>query len=905
MLQDRKRNFSITGQGNYIYVVYGVQPLSYELRFVRSSDNGTTWGGYGKLVTNLSDNPDPTICASSDSIRVAYRHYTGINNKIYYCASGNNGTTWNHDYFDSPVYPALCPDITTINNRPYVSYAVNPGDHGEMYCARHTEGSWQVFFVYCGGLHTEYVFPHINIDAVNNIYIGFEDTTRLGSGLGWIFIRRSTNGGVDWVGGWVPPANREGSDFTTLGGDSILITSGDLGNIYGQIVLFTPIGIESRNPFIISDEYTDPPSCKPHTCFAQGRYARHLIFHSSMALTQNLAYIANEDTLLSDDEAATAENNGRHLVRDPFSGILHVAYQSRLMVHYAQSFDGGLSWQPFHIMEDPITQEKEDGRYPTIGLIPGWFLSKPCVAYLQGQGTVQYRWYDDFTSQWRGFTVLPVSLGLEAQAPSIYTQGDQVYLVFSMTFWEGEQIWSAIYFYQFTYDATSPPDPVVLDYIGWQGLMYGYPTITVDGNGDPHVAWSRINVPGGDEEIYYSWRSGGSWSPPLNISIQPDLRSTYPNIDCYGNDLSVVWNDIVNGQFDEIWRNKEDIPTGHWSGKDPVSASPGIISEYAVNAAHDFTVWNEQPINNFDIRYYSNTYGYGWVSQNSEKEFHCHTQLQRDYTPWDLYTVYTRGDNLPYRIICTRLQFGAGPPGTGTSLYNVEPGDSIISPFCRHRDGHIDYGPYRVDYGNQDITYELSLLDPTFPYHKITGTIYFEGNGNRMHDIWINGEKKGALNVNPNQARNFELLLPRRLYNYDHKITISLKNPQNNGSYLADLKVYRIVTSDTISGGPQSFSITHSSKPMMIMCRPDPFSDRILFTLAGFTKSNNPVNICVYDIGGRIIKKWTIPAISGSCTLKLTWDGTNDVGQMVPAGIYFIRAESGTSSITEKIIKIR
>mgnify|MGYP001570341546 CR=1 FL=1 len=313
-----------------------------------------------------------------------------------------------------------------------MSFVVNNAGTGFILCANHTAGSWQInnFFTNNPG---EFVFSHINPDANGYIYVSFEDTLRtiIPSGTIWAF--RSPDGAADWVGGPILPAGREGADFVILPGDSILVTGANIANIYGQKAHFTSLEIELGDPFIISSEYTEPPGCRPHTCIAQGRMARHIIFHTSFANVQNLAYIANEDSLLSDDEAATACNNGRHLIRDPFSGALHLVYQSQLMVHYAESNNGGISWQPFHIMENPITQEKEDARYPTVGLVPGMFISKPCVAYLQDQGTVQYRWFEDYTGQWHGFTVLPISLGLVAGPPSIYTQGNQVYLVCSVT----------------------------------------------------------------------------------------------------------------------------------------------------------------------------------------------------------------------------------------------------------------------------------------------------------------------------------------------------------------------------------------------------------------------------------------------------------------------------------------
>ncbi len=566
------------------------------------------------------------------------------------------------------------------------------------------------------------------------------------------------------------------------------------------------------------------------------------------------------------------------------------------------------NWTPYHIIEDPETHRKDEGWYPTIGLVPGWLIAKmPCIVYCSGQGEVKYRWLEDGTLQWHGFTLLPATTGLDPGPPSVYTYGDSVYVVFSVNFLEGgEQLWSAIYFYQFSFYATEAW-PEELDYSPGPLLAYRNASIVVDGNGNPHVVWDKWAPWTGDYEIYYRWRNNGVWDPPLanpprRISEQlPNYADKSPHIDCYGNDLSVVWYDEISGVPNEILRRRKDISLNLWADVDPpYSQSPGIRSEFPVNAAHDFSVWCEiGNSSDYDIRYRSDTYGFGWVSQEPEKEYFCHSQLQRDWSPWDLYTIFTKGNTTPYQIVCVHQQFGSGPPGGESPLYIVETGQDSISPFCLHRDGKITYTNYSVDYGTNELTYELSFLDPTFPFHKIKGTAYFEGNSNRTYELWVNGEKKHVFTVRPNKVYDFDLLIPRELYQHTQRINFSIKNPANTGACLAALSVYRKI--DAKSGGPQSYGTVEFKNSSELTIAPNPFKEKTVVRYSAAI--NHPTSANIYDAVGRLVKRFD--GLTMQSCKQITWDGCDDTGKLLPSGIYFLELKLANKSITTQIILLR
>ncbi len=894
IIPDAKRSISITGIDNYLHVVYATKTETpHSLRFCRSTDNGVSWSGYQDIavVYNL---PEPSITADDDSIRLVFRQ----GSYIVSTASGNHGNSWSSlDIIDAGgPYPECCPDIITINRIPHVTFVSNESGHGYSFHAKHTADGWITHNILSGSYPTVYYYPHILTDQQGYIYVEWEDTLR-GPGTGSIKCSASTDCGESWDASDLGVSGKAGADFVIVDRNRLLVVYGDANYIYGCYGNYTPgEGIDWESPFILEDiSPVEPPACKPHCCIGKGDIAKHLIYHIGYSNNQDLAYMTNDDLLLSETPQATAFNSAAHLVRDIFCSGLHLVYQSQGRVHYSYSNDGGTTWSPYHIIEDPATQQKEYGRYPSIGLNPGFFVCDPCVVYIDNENQVKYR-YRDLGGEWQGFTILPY-FGLEPGPPALTTYGGEVFVAFSVMTWVGrDDFVSAVLFYQFSSTASEPPEPVIPDQAN-DGRLYGSMVcITVDGNGNPHVAWSKKLSPDGPEDIFYRWRDGENWQDIENISVQGDAASIFPHLDNYGNQLAVAWK--YDGDY-EIWRRIKDISTNEWGDKEYYSQQYATCA-YPVNTGIDFSVWCETPVSQSDIRYRSDTYGWGWVSQAPENEYFCHSQLQRDWSPWNLYTIFTRGDEIPYRIVCVHQQFG--DEWGESPLYCVATGKEPASPFCLQRDRAIEYSSCAVDYADNELVYGLCFLDARFPFHKVKGTVYFEGGTAKTHEIWVNSKKQALIVAKHGQATDFEILIPREEYQSAPRVLLSLKNPANDGVYLSELKVFRSLDGRS-GGGPQSAGSRVSGTQNNLSVTPNPFREK---TAIKFTMQDTRCTMLrIYDVSGRLIKSFDPLSKVGQHNSKLYWGGRDDKNQQLPGGIYFVELKSNNEAITKKVIMLK
>jgi hypothetical protein len=55
-----------------------------------------------------------------------------------------------------------------------------------------------------------------------------------------------------------------------------------------------------------------------------------------------------------------------------------------------------------------------------------------------------------------------------------------------------------------------------------------------------------------------------------------------------------------------------------------------------------------------------------------------------------------------------------------------------------------------------------------------------------------------------------------------------------------------------------------------------------------------------FDVTGRRVRQWSIAGATG----RISWDGTDDTGARVPAGLYFARLTAGACSLTARIVRV-
>ncbi len=596
--------------------------------------------------------------------------------------------------------------------------------------------------------------------------------------------------------------------------------------------------------------------------------------------------------LVSDLPDATAYNWGRHMVRDPFNNTLHLAYHCSQGIRYT-SCPCDLDWASPQVID--LT-----GKYPTVGLAPNLMMSyDPWMVYIDGDNRVQCRWLNG--SSWEGGMVRDNTQG-ENGPPSLITTGDGIgYLLVPVR--NSSPDYSRIVFYEID-KMGAPLDSAILDESSETDSIWA-PCIAYDGNYDLHCVWQKC------DDIVYRSRIDGIWDPPLNeppysVNSTPNLSAT-PFIETYGDYLSVVWlEEVTDNDPDsrEIYRRRQYIPWNDW-GVDgwPLSLTIDQPSESPVNAGEDCTIWceNELTGTNFDIARYSDADVFAWISQNDSCEYYCHSQIQREYSPWDLYTAWTLGDAAPYRIATSHNQWYISNPGF-LGLYSVETGDSIASAFCLSRDAAIQYSGHKVDYGKNKVNYDLPFLDPAYPAHVLKGTLYFEGSGTKVHRLLVNGIEKANLKVKAGQPYEFELPIPNDAYRNNHKLTLQITSPNNAGVYLADLKVNRLTNAAGIPGGSQAYGDNGFDKQSTIQIYPNPARDNALIKYC--LRSNATGHLSVFDATGRRVKTFN-ELRTDVQSHAISWNCRDDQGRPVAPGIYFVRKGENTQGESFKLLILK
>lgn len=88
---------------------------------------------------------------------------------------------------------------------------------------------------------------------------------------------------------------------------------------------------------------------------------------------------------------------------------------------------------------------------------------------------------------------------------------------------------------------------------------------------------------------------------------------------------------------------------------------------------------------------------------------------------------------------------------------------------------------------------------------------------------------------------------------------------------------------------------------LTISVEPNPFHVSAAINLHGTPRSVESMSM--YDSQGRLIKRFS--TIDKNVPIRITWDGTDERGQDVPAGTYFIVIESHEGRMFEQLVKIK
>ncbi len=85
---------------------------------------------------------------------------------------------------------------------------------------------------------------------------------------------------------------------------------------------------------------------------------------------------------------------------------------------------------------------------------------------------------------------------------------------------------------------------------------------------------------------------------------------------------------------------------------------------------------------------------------------------------------------------------------------------------------------------------------------------------------------------------------------------------------------------------------------------PNPFA-KLMTVSFGKALSAEGIVLKIYDVSGRSVKDFSHTLPYALCPTHITWDGTDQFGRTLPAGVYFVRLEGDDYRISRKVVKLK
>jgi hypothetical protein len=90
---------------------------------------------------------------------------------------------------------------------------------------------------------------------------------------------------------------------------------------------------------------------------------------------------------------------------------------------------------------------------------------------------------------------------------------------------------------------------------------------------------------------------------------------------------------------------------------------------------------------------------------------------------------------------------------------------------------------------------------------------------------------------------------------------------------------------------------------LKLVVYPNPMTSEARINYALLRSSS--VDLVVYNASGQFVRKLVSEPSKAPGSYSVCWDGRNDQGRRVPAGVYFYRLKAGSFTDTKKLVVVR
>lgn len=377
-------------------------------------------------------------------------------------------------------------------------------------------------------------------------------------------------------------------------------------------------------------------------------------------------------------------------------------------------------------------------------------------------------------------------------------------------------------------------------------------------------AWQNNSA--GNWDVYVSQSTVTGWLTPYQLttsSSDDEAPSVYVDFDT----VWLVWQRSVTDSTN-IYSTYYDGTT--WATPSPITSDSGISNIHPkINGRYDhpFVAWQR----NDDI-YYSDYLGGAWQSPQP-----ITTDPGNDYNP----------------EIASSCE-PAGPPYT-YGVWVVWQSD---------RDG--DYEIYTTAYDTLNVHYRMTSNDsaditpsPLFFLALIEQSMpavtAFSTNRNGNYDIYTYFDYWYGDTLISVDTANSEDILPVMTGN-DVCVWVLWQTDRNG-----DWDIYG---SNIFVGGVEELNTCDFKAAVNLTIDPNPFRQQTKINLCAGHRTNS-TELKIYDATGSVVKNFSLLTAYPLLPTTVFWDGTDNSGFRLPEGVYFVRLESESEALTEKVVLIK
>ncbi len=655
-----------------------------------------------------------------------------------------------------------------------------------------------------------------------------------------------------------------------------------------------------------------------------------------LAVGTSFAYVTISDECWAD---ATYPNQGRHIVRDPTNGTLHVCWGYGGELMYSYSTDVGDNWSS-----------------PEIVYTGGEVILYPCVAVDKNHrpwifGTYTYTnmsgfrfgwlwgfrrngpndWEEVVRECWDWHSIGPASV--------VVSNGSSPDDVEPGGVGPGPGIPDAPMAYVVVpyqqYDISNPTGQHWLWFyaIDEQGIRYQCEIDYINASAQPdHMRASIDYLPGDDIHVVYQkglprmyhqtacapggpgyFRHGGTlaWTDPVRISNEFSEPASLPSLNADGDRLTACWQGPGYLGDQEAWKAQRNLWLPWWDPPailstddefkaDYPSAASRLVASYQ-EATELQSPWNEEVI--------VDCWGPWNASRTPDhRSRYPHTYAVTTAPPDPLvihtYTVWTENtsqgsDEVVFQY--RKLIPMDGGPGDRPCYLTVNTGEPEPSVYCLERTGYRVHRNHSVDYGNERLRYRLPYLNPQCEY-VLEVDAYHEQPGPVAYEFWADGISMRRVLVEPSVLKTVYLRLPGETYARDFVAEIEVRSPTLDPVALADgFKAYQTLGGRGRGGGQSLPKQLPETRPP-VSCRPNPVVDRvsIRYTLP----KSAMIRIWISDVSGRKVRE-LLNYCEDAGEHSTTWDCKDSSGMSIPNGIYFLNLRTGQHTVTRQLVVTR